>query len=90
MKRIIRAARFEKDLKKIRKRKKTKRKIEVVMEALVCGEQLAPHLRQHKLRGKWKGCNECHIEHDWILVWKETANQIEFVRTGSHNDIFRH
>ena len=89
MKRMIGVPRFKKDLSKMRKRNNNIRKLEVVIHKLLCGEQLAPKLRRHKLRGQWKGCDECHIEHDWILIWKEAPNQIKFLRTGSHNDIFR-
>jgi mRNA interferase YafQ len=46
--------------------------------------------KPHKLTGKYKGFWECHIKPDWLLIWlqKENTSQIQFVRTGTHADLF--
>lgn len=80
---------FKKDLKKIQHKEKIKRKMEKTIEELASGKQLTPQLKMHKLRGRWSGCYECHIESDYLLVWKETPKQITFIRSGSHSNIFR-
>jgi len=45
--------------------------------------------RDHPLIGNYKGFRECHIESDWLLVYKVTDEEIIFVRTGTHADLFR-
>jgi mRNA interferase YafQ len=42
----------------------------------------------HKLHGKWNGYFECHIAHDWLLIYKIDAKFVYLYRTGSHNDLF--
>lgn len=38
----------------------------------------------------YKNCRECHIEPDWILVYKYNENELILflVETGSHSDLF--
>jgi mRNA interferase YafQ len=45
--------------------------------------------RDHSLTGNYKGRRECHIEPDWLLVYKidKKAGEIVFERTGTHSDI---
>jgi mRNA interferase YafQ len=51
------------------------------MGRLANEELLEPRFRDHKLSGDWKDFRECHIGPDW-------ADEITFVRTGSHADLF--
>ena len=46
--------------------------------------------RPHKLSGTYKGCWECHIGSDWILIWEQNDTELTllFVDTGSHSDLF--
>lgn len=44
----------------------------------------------HMLKGQYKGCMECHIEGDFLLIWiDETNNQIGVLRLGSHSELFK-
>ena len=38
--------------------------------------------------GNYKGRRECHIEPDWLLVYKLVNDEIIFERTGTHRDLF--
>lgn len=80
--------RFDKDLKKLLKQGKSKDKIYHVMETIIDQTILAPKYREHKLHGEWKDCTECHIEPDWILIYRLEADFVSFERTGSHSDLF--
>ncbi|MBE9064496.1 type II toxin-antitoxin system YafQ family toxin [cf. Phormidesmis sp. LEGE 11477] len=82
------ARQFEKDLKKMLKRGKTGESIRQVIQKLVQEEPLEPRHRDHKLLGNYKGRRECHIEPDWLLIYKTTAEEIIFERTGTHSDLF--
>ena len=79
---------FEKDLKRMQKRGKSQEKIKVVIKKLVNEVRLEANYKDHKLIGKYKGRRECHIEPDWLLVYKIKENEIIFERTGAHSDLF--
>lgn len=80
---------FEKDIQRMRKRGKTLEKIKIIIRALIA-EETPDHLhRDHKLIGNWQGRRECHIESDWLLIYKLETDQIIFERTGTHADLFR-
>ncbi|MBQ8229971.1 MAG: type II toxin-antitoxin system YafQ family toxin [Clostridia bacterium] len=91
MKYIIKATnRFEKDVKQAQKRGKDLDKLFYVIEKLANGEKLEERYRDHSLVGLYKGCRECHIEPDWLLVYEifEDVLILSLVRTGTHSDLF--
>jgi mRNA interferase YafQ len=84
--------RFEKDFQKAIKRGKDIEKLKKVMRALSEGKALDPKYRDHPLKGKYKykDHRECHIEPDWLLIYKIDRDKglIIFERTGTHSDLF--
>jgi mRNA interferase YafQ len=80
---------FEKDWKRLQKRGKSKEKLKKVLGLLINEEQLPQSCKDHRLIGNFKGRRECHIEPDWLLIYKNTESIIIFERTGSHADLFR-
>ena len=85
-------SRFDRDFKLAVKRGKDMGKFKVVRDRLIRGELLEPKYRDHPLRGKWSDCRECHLEPDWLLIYKIESGNPEIViliRTGSHADLFR-
>lgn len=48
--------------------------------------------RDHPLKGIWKGCRDCHVRGDWVLIYQinETSagEEVIFVRTGTHSELF--
>lgn len=81
--------RFEKDFELMQKRGKNPDKIEVVANLLIRQINLPPKYRDHKLQGTLKDCRECHIEPDWLLVYRITNDSVVFERTGTHSDLFK-
>ena len=79
---------FEKDLKRCLKRNKKMEKFKLVAESLVAGESLDAIHRDHKLIGNFVGRRECHLESDWLLVYKVEEGRVIFERMGSHSDLF--
>jgi mRNA interferase YafQ len=79
---------FGKDLKKMERRGKALGKIKKVIRKLVNEERLEPKFKDHKLIGNYQGRRECHIESDWLLIYKLIDTEIIFERTGSHSDLF--
>lgn len=88
MLKIFHEGRFDKDLEKIKKRGKDMQKLFAVVSLLVKGKTLPPKNRNHKLLGRFKDYWECHIEPDWLLIYKKTTTSIALVRTGTHSDLF--
>ena len=82
---------FESDLKRLEKKKIDKNKLLKVIDDLANNKILAPKYRDHQLKGKLKELRECHIEDDWLLMYKKDRNKLILVlaRTGTHDDILR-
>lgn len=85
---------FKKDVKKAQKQTSPKRDIEElkkVMKLLAEDKQLSPEKRDHSLSGNFVGHRECHIQPDFLLIYKKdnASNLIRFERVGSHSELFR-
>ena len=89
---IKRSNNFKKQYKKILKQGKDISKMEKVIEILASGEQLDKKYKDHNLNDNkyYRGCRECHIESDWLLVYKIINDELilYLVETGSHSDLF--
>ncbi|MBU0986683.1 MAG: type II toxin-antitoxin system YafQ family toxin [Proteobacteria bacterium] len=82
--------RFKKDYKRIKKQNKNLDKLRSVIETLASGKKLEQKFRDHQLSGTWSGHRNCHIESDWILIYRVTAESDLFLeRTGSHSELFK-
>lgn len=79
---------FERDVKRQRKRGKNLDKLKIIVKTLLNEKKLDPIHRNHKLIGNWQGRQECHIESDWLLIYKYETDHIIFERTGTHADLF--
>jgi mRNA interferase YafQ len=79
---------FERDLRLMQRRGKDIPKLRSVITLLIEELPLAERLRDHSLVGNWRGRRECHIEPDWLLIYKLEDNGIIFERTGTHADLF--
>ena len=79
---------FGRDIKRARKRGKNLDKFKIIARALIEGERLDPLHRDHQLVGDCARRRECHIEADWLLIYKLEKGHLVFERTGSHADLF--
>jgi mRNA interferase YafQ len=79
---------FEREIEKAKKRGLDMSKIKELMEVLIKEKPLAAKYKNHKLKGDFIGYWECHIEPDWLLIYKKDHTHIYFVRTGTHSDLF--
>ena len=62
--------------------------MENVVNLLQNQQPLPGRCRPHPLRGAWNGHWDCHIEPDWLLLYKVTNTELTLVRTGSHSELF--
>ena len=80
---------FKRDYKLQQKRHKDLDLMDEAIEVLAKEDQLPAKNRDHPLQGDYKGYRECHIEPDWLLIYKVEGDSIYFVRTGTHADLFK-
>ena len=81
--------RFEKDLKRMQKRGCDVSKIKAAIILLTNEIPLEIKMKDHLLRGNFKDRRECHLEPDWLLIYRFDENKIIFERTGTHAYLFR-
>lgn len=82
---------FLKDKKKALKQKKNLAVLIKIMDKLINEESLEPRYCDHPLKGNWKGYRDCHVENNWVLIYKidKEKKQIVFVRLGTHSELFK-
>ncbi|MDB4673497.1 type II toxin-antitoxin system YafQ family toxin [Verrucomicrobiales bacterium] len=80
--------RFKKDAKRQKKRGKDMRLLSLATRSLADGEELAASYKDHALIGNWEGWRDCHLEPDWLLIYRISDEALILARTGSHSDIF--
>ncbi len=81
---------FRKDVRVSKKRGKDIRKLETLIELILSDSTLPPRYRDHPLRGDKAGHRDAHPEPDWLLIYRidRQAEEVVFVRTGTHSDLF--
>ena len=87
---IVLSNRFKKDLKLLAKRGCNLNKLNNVVDRSAAGEKLEQKYRVHELVGNYAGYTECHIEPDWLLIYRIDGNDLILFlsRTGTHSDLF--
>lgn len=87
---IVPSNQFKKDLKLAKKRGLKLELLSSVVNTLAMQQPLEPKYRDHNLTGNYSGFRECHIEPDWLLVYRtdETELELFLFRTGTHSDLF--
>ena len=96
MREIIRTNEFKRQLKLAKRRGKDLQKLVDIIERLQNDEVLPEHNKDHNLVGNFVDFRECHIEPDWLLIYKkdvikdENNQEIEVLKlelTGTHSDL---
>ena len=85
---IVTTKRFLKDLKIQKKRSKDLGKLQKIVKKLASNSKLPELHREHLLKGEFHDFYECHIEPDWLLIYKKKKNALYLARTGTHSDLF--
>ena len=87
---IVPSNRFRKDLKLAKKRGLKIENLRNVVNTLAAEEKLDEKYRDHALTGDYRGFRECHVEPDWLLVYRVDQSELELFlfRTGTHADLF--
>ena len=89
---VTKTANFKKQFKKVMKQGKDIKKFIQVLNVLANGDKLTSKYKDHALINNniYKDCRECHIEPDWLLIYKYNNDKLILlmVATGSHSKLF--
>jgi mRNA interferase YafQ len=77
---------FKKDLKLMEKRHRNMDKIYEIIALLIWDEPLPERCYEHGLSGNYEGLTDCHIENDWIMIYRKSEEKVVFYYTGTHSD----
>ncbi|TXI33483.1 MAG: type II toxin-antitoxin system YafQ family toxin [Candidatus Moraniibacteriota bacterium] len=91
MREIKRTSEFKRNVKLMLKRGKSLQKLQDVVVLLVNDSELPEAYKDHPLIGNYIGFRDCHIEPDWILIYKkidEPERVLHLEATGTHSDLF--
>jgi len=84
----VRSSQFKKDLKKAKRQGKDLNLLQTVVITLANQEPLEERFRDHELTGNWRGYRECHVNPDWLLIYKVDGQELKLARVGSHSELF--
>ena len=88
MRSIRRDSQFKRDVKLLVRRGKDMDKLKQIIERLASAQDLPARTKDHQLKGTLKDCRECHIEENWLLIYRIEGSELCLIRTGSHSDLF--
>ena len=81
---------FDNDVKRCKQQGRNisllKEVVDLLEENGCVPEEYKPHMLHDKYAGLW----ECHIEDDWLLIWRQNDNKLTLLltNTGSHAELF--
>ena len=83
-------SRFKKEYKRAKKRCRDISLLRAIIDILAKGETLPEKYKDHPLVSNWVGYRECHIQGDWLLIYKYKDNELilSLTATGTHSDLF--
>lgn len=84
-------SKFKKEYKLAQKRNMDISRLQNVVSMLRDGIELPEIYKDHELTGNWVGHRECHIQNDWLLIYRKIDDLLilELTRTGTHSDLFK-
>ena len=93
MRHIESSGNFRKQLKLMLRRGKSESEIKSVIVMLAEDQALPPKYKDHPLTGNFGGFRDCHIQPDWLLIYKKQDSGdgcgiLRLEATGTHSDLF--
>lgn len=82
------STKFKKDFKSCVKRGYDLQRLQAVIDTLRIPEPLPIKNKDHNLGGSFSGYRECHVEPDWLLIYRQAGDELLLYRTGTHADLF--
>lgn len=89
MKSILYTNQFKRDYKKRQREKGLDDLLDFIFKNLSEEKSALPaKFRDHPLKGDYRGCRECHLRPDLLLIYVLTSTEVQLVRLGSHSELF--
>jgi len=88
VRKLFETTQFRRDIKRVKKQAKKLEKLKSIVRRLSAGEALDPRYRDHPLTGLLRGSRDCHVEPDWLLIYRIETDSLFLERTGSHSELF--
>ena len=87
---VFYSSKFKKDYKLAKKQGKYMELLLDIVDILAEEKPLAPKHKDHPLSGDYIGHRECHIQPDWLLIYKVDDKKLvlTLTRTGTHSELF--
>lgn len=85
---VATSARFRRDLRLCCKRGYDLALLDAIIDTLRIPAPLPPVNKEHGLTGNWAGHQECHVQSDWLLIYRVDGSTLYLDRTGTHADLF--
>lgn len=89
-------ARFHTDVKRLKRKHADLKLLKAVIRLVLTNDanSIGELRRRHNMRdlqGSWQGSKECHVANreDWLGGWQVSSILAVFLRTGTHEEIFR-
>jgi len=82
------STKFKKDFKTCAKRNYKMPLLQQAIDTLRIPSPLPEKNKDHSLICNYAGYRECHIEPNWLLIYKQTDKELLLQRTGTHGDLF--
>ena len=81
---------FKKGVKRCQKRGYDMGLLREALKTLAETGTLPESYLPHKLTGDYRGHWECHLQPDWLLVWKKYKKTLTLTMTdtGTHSDLY--
>ncbi|MCQ2740399.1 MAG: type II toxin-antitoxin system YafQ family toxin [bacterium] len=81
---------FKRDVKRCKQEGRNLKNLWEVVAILLHDGCVPESYKPHELGREFAGRMECHIEDDWLLVWKQNDNKMTmlFTNTGTHDYLF--
>ena len=90
MLKVVPSKQFRKDIERAAKRGLDAELLNDVVQTLASEQPLDKKYKDHALTGRYKGFRECHVQPDWLLVYRVEKDilRLFLFRTGTHSDLF--
>lgn len=81
---------FDRDVKRCKKQGRNMSLLKEVVDLLSEEGMLPDEYKPHILHDEYAGLWECHIEDDWLLIWRQNDNKLTLLltNTGTHKELF--
>lgn len=88
---IVFTKQFNKDIKNAQKMHKNLELVFEIVDTLSKGIELDFKYKDHNLKGKYSRYRECHVEFDFLLIYRVSIenNTLVLFRLGTHSELFK-